>query len=770
MMTELAAMWKTLLGTTWLDVGNAWRNLYLLSCALQILALGTFFALHGFWSKKSRVASFLTGSACTPLAQYLWTLLLAALWPQAPKLLYIGVLPALAGLYLLATLLRRHKDIKPGLTKALAFLKRLLTFDKPALISLCFALAMLILLLPPCVRLLGSTNSVYPGDSGEYMGLALRYTQDRDLNYLLEKEETEGHFRGHSHFPSLELYMVQGLMHAPGESFGYPYDKPMLFGTGLLTFYMAAAFLALLIVLCRGQKRWVLLGLLLLNLAPNLFHSVDTAPRDIWRILALMIAALYFAGLSPKGSWKRYLGKMLITAALCFVVMSAHVVCFVVLPFVVVAWVLARWYEALLRGEGKSLRELLASVGLALAGAIGTLAGFAGNLWCYAKWGQMSPWRLMTTYTSAPWYNAYMTGEYKLEATTRHLNFWEAQSDIVMAYSTPMGLWGLRLAMAGLLCAIACLLWRRISVRRLARGSGFQGQGLPALRREGSLEAAGALAFASLLTLCTLAPMTGLLDTRLYSFSGSFLTMQRYTLQWFLWAAATSCAALAAFTDAWPGIRAWLAAKLGSIGNLGRNLLSRLSRIPWLRVAWRKLPALLCTCLCLTAFVQGTNQTGYSTTFYRLSRDVMEDPQALLDNGFLERYGLVMTAERLVPEDRKILITRAGYQYPLKVRGYVLTSNPIVPLMNLPVQEVPAALEKLGVAIVATEPEFWDERYYALSTLSDFLNQLPPQQILQDGYMRLYVLDGALAASISAQLATANLSLLPASIDEAMGP
>ena len=27
---------------------------------------------------------------------------------------------------------------------------------------------------------------------------------------------------------------------------------------------------------------------------------------------------------------------------------------------------------------------------------------FSGNLWCYFKGGEMSPWRLMTTYTDAP--------------------------------------------------------------------------------------------------------------------------------------------------------------------------------------------------------------------------------------------------------------------------------------------------------------------------------------------------------------------------------
>ena len=750
-MTELAGMWKTLLGDTWLDVGNSWRNLYLLSCALQMLALGALFALRGFWGKKSPVASFLTGAACTPLVQYLWTLGLAALWPQAPRLVYIGALPALAALYLLAALLRRRRALCPALSKALAFGKRLCTFDKPALVSLCFALALGVLVLPPCVRFLGSMDAANAGDSGEYMALALRYTQDRDLGKLLEKEETLGHFRGHSHFPSLELYMVQGLMHAPGDAAGYPYDKPMLFGVGMLNFYMVTAFMALLIVLCRQRKRWVLLGALLMNLVPNLFFSVASAPRDIWRILALMIAALYFAGLSPQGGAKVLAGKLAATAALCFVVMSAHVVCFVVLPFIVVAWVLARWYGAVLSGRGKSGRELLASVGLALAGAAGTLAGFAGNLWCYARWGEMSPWRLMTTYTSAPWYSAYMAGEYKLEATTRQLNFWEAQNDIVMAYATPVGLWGLRLAVAGLVCAAGCLLWRRLSPKRLLQGDGKL---LPAYGKEGASNA-GALAFSSLLTLCTLAPMTGLLDTSLYSFSGSFLTMQRYTLQWFLWAAAMICAALAALDSAWPGIGEWLKARLGPIR------LGALHRLPWyapLGEGWRRLPALLCACLCLMAFVQGTRQTGYANSFYRYSRTVVEDPQTLLDNGFLERYGLLMAAARHVPQDKKILITRTGYQYPLSARGYVLTSNPIVPLMNLPAQEVWEALKRLDVALLATEPDFWDERYYALSTLSGVLNALPPRQILQDGHMRLYVLDADLAAAISAELSAAGVS------------
>ena len=71
---------------TWLDVGNGWRNLYLLSCVLQAVGLGALFAARRWFSKRSRAACFLTGAAATPFIQYLWTLLLAFLWPHAPKL------------------------------------------------------------------------------------------------------------------------------------------------------------------------------------------------------------------------------------------------------------------------------------------------------------------------------------------------------------------------------------------------------------------------------------------------------------------------------------------------------------------------------------------------------------------------------------------------------------------------------------------------------------------------------------------------------------
>lgn len=536
--------------------------------------------------------------------------------------------------------------------------------------------------------------------------------------------------------------MAYGLMHTDG-TYGYPNDKPMLFGVGMLTFYMVAAFAALLLVLCRERKRWVLLGALLLNLVPNLYFSVNGAPRDIWRILALFLAMLYFAGLRPRGPWYAYVGKLLATLLVCFLVMSAHVVCFVVLPFIVVAWVLWRWYAGALGGKGRAGKELLGSIGLALGGAVGTLGGFAGNLWCYWKWGEMSPFRIMTTYTTAPWYSMYMASEYKLEETTTHVNFWQAYQDIVLEYATPIGIWGLRLALIGLACAVAYLVWRRKSGTRVLTAVGT----LAVSGTEGGKQSAKALVYGALLTVCTLAPMSGLLDSPLYSFSGSFLALQRYTLQWFMLCAVMIAAALAALEGAWPTLLAWLHKKL-------QRLYASLLKKPWwppVRTALRNAPALLCALLCVLSFWKGTSQTGYDNNFYRYSRAVMEDEATLLDNGFLQRNALLMTAGKHAPEGEKILLTRMGYQYPLGAKGYILTSNPIVPLMNLPLGEVPDELEAMNVCMLATEAEFWDERYFASSTLSEYLNALPDGQILEDGGMRIYVLDAALAQEISTE-------------------
>lgn len=707
----------------WLAIGNGWRNLFLLSCMVQMGALGCLFAARSWFSRGSRLACFLTGVAVTPLAQYLWMLLLSVVWPHAPRMVYIGVLPALSVLCVLVLGIRRIRRIRTLVKSGFAYVRRLLHFDRPALIALCFALCIALLIGPACVRFMSSMDSVSGGDAGEYMALAQRYCEDRSLANLLEKEETVGHFRGHSHFPSLELYISYGLFHTDGEV-GYPHDKAAFTGLGMLVFYAGAAYAALLLTFCKEKKVCVLLGLILFNLVPELYFSVAGAPRDLWRILALLFASLVFAGFQEDGNWKHYLGKLLWVFVLCFTVMSTHVVCFVVLPFIVVAWVLWRFLHKGLTSLGGVWRALGRSVGLALAGALGTLIAFAGNLWCFFKWGEMSPWRLMTTFTDAPWYDMYMDIEYKLDETTTSLNFFEASDSILMSYATPIGVWALRLALVALIAVLAYLVAVRIGMWRKVREIlGAERAGAIGLINNGPMEKlASRMGLCALLVILTLAPMTGVLDSPLYSFSGSFLKLPRYTLQWFLWGNVMICAAFSALIDLWP------------------RLIQRVKKLAgqkWIQT----IPAWLCAFVCLLAMAKGVNQTGYTNTFYRYSRSVMEDESILLDNGFREQYALLMDVAADVKEDEKILITRVGYQYALRGKGYLLTSNPIVPLMNLPLSEVEGALKEMNAVMLATEPDFWDERYYPMSTLNEYLCQLPADQIIETEKMRLYLLD-----------------------------
>ncbi len=730
---------------TWLDLGNGWRNLYLLSCMLTAFGLGVLFASLRLFAKRSRAACFLTGVAATPFVQYLWMLVLAIISPGASKWVYIGVLPLLSGLYL-ATLAAVNLRRLPGLLQqGLAFARRLCRFDKPALVCLCFALCIVILLMPVCIRFCSSMNSlVLSGDSGEYMALAERYCNDRSLWHLLEKEELEGRFRGHSHFPSLELYMSYGLFHTQ-EEIGYPYDKPAVSGLGMLVFYAIAAYGALLLVLCREKKPYILLGVVLLNIIPNLYDSVAGAPRDVWRILALLLAVVYFLGLEARqaGFW-RNLGKMAVTLLVCFVVMSAHVVCFVQLPFIVVGWVLWQWLMSLYRADGQAGRVLLRSIAMAVSGAAGTLIAFSGNLWCYFRWGELSPWRLMTTFTDAPWYEGYMLQDYRIEETTTQLNFFEDVDGILYAHASPLGPWGFRLALLSLVCILAALVVRRIRLNRqvqVAKAAHPADGPIGVIWRtdESNNRTVGHLAYAALATLMLLAPMTGILDTGFYSFSGTFASMPRYTLQWFFVAAAMLCAVLAAAEDLLPGLIRWAMEKIPAEW---QNIRSRREGI---LKAMRTVPAWLCAALCLLGFVQGTKQTGYADSFYRTSRHVMESETLLLDNGFQQKFGLLLALAEEVGEDEMILIPRTGYQYPLHGRGHVLDSNPIVPVMNLSLAEVPAELERMNVAMLATEADFWDNRYYPLSTLAVYLESLPREQIVEHGGMRCYLLKPELA-------------------------
>ena len=721
---------------TWLDVGNGWRNLYLLSCLMQMGALGCLFAYRGWFSRQSRLASFLTGVSATPFVQYLWTLLLAVVWPKAPQMVYIGALPVLSVLCVLILGAVNVRRLKEGVNKGICFLKRCLHFDKPALTALCFAVCIVLLIAPVCVRFMSSMNAVSGGDAGEYLALGLHFCENRDLSVLLEKEETIGHFRGHSHFPSLELFMSYGLFHTDG-AFGYPNDKAVFTGMGMLVFYAACAYAAMLLHFCREKKVCVLLGAVLFNLIPQLYFSVSGAPRDLWRIAALLLAVLVFSGITEKGNWKAYLGKLLLSFFVCFTVMSAHVVCFVVLPFIVASWVLWRVLDAhmtQLRGAGKAL---VRAVGIALSGAAGTLVAFAGNIWCFLKWGEMSPWRLMTTFTDAPWYDMYMDMEYKLEETTTHLNFFEDLDAIIMGYASPVGTWGLRAALIASVCVLAGWILSRVQMKRKAKelsaSAPNEAVSVFVTHHGEGVKTLSVLAFCALVTLLTLAPMSGVIDSPLYSFSGSFVKLPRYTLQWFFVCNVMICALLAAVIDHWPD---WLAQ------------VKKLPQKPWMKT----IPAWLCAALCLLGMVKGLDQTGYTDTFYRFSRDVMESEQILLDRSFRDRYGLLMEVAEEVDEDQKILITRSGYQYALGAKGYVLIANPIVELLNLPLEEVEPRLREINAAMLATEPSFWDERYFPLSTLNEYLLSLPPEQVIETEYMRLYLLDPALVPVAQAAL------------------
>ena len=62
------------------------------------------------------------------------------------------------------------------------------------------------------------------------------------------------------------------------------------------------------------------------------------------------------------------------------------------------------------------------------------------------------------------------------------------------------------------------------------------------------------------------------------------------------------------------------------------------------------------------------------------------------------------------------------------------------------------SLNILNAAMLATEPAFWDERYFPLTTLHQYLQTLPLEQVVETVQMRLYLLDAALVPAARAAL------------------
>lgn len=687
---------------TWYDIGNGWRNVYLLGSGVTALALATLCVLHPALFGRRKSAAALAGVACTPLVQTLWMLLLALAWPDAPQKLCVFGLPALSALYLLLALISRRKRLGAAARTALSWVKQKAHMGRAALVCATLVFALGCLLLPVFVRV-STNNANGHSDIGEYMGLALRYCENRDFGELLSKDDPEGHFRGHSHFPSYELYMSYGLMHTSGQ-IGYPYDKPAFTGLGLLTFYFLAGFFALALQFTRGNWRWSLLSVLLLNLVPELELPILGSTRDLFRFVGLCAALLYLYSLRPTGGIRSLLGKGAGMLTVCFAAMSTHVVSFVVLPFMVVGWVALCWFESLLARRGGSGRTLGKAVLLALCGAAGTVIAFVGNLQCYAKWGEMSPFRLMTTYTGAPWYEMYAKGEYRIEEASTTIGFWQNRAGVFQQHATPLGVLGFWLAA---LTVIGAVIWL-IAVRRNRAE-------LEPVR----VERLSAPLFAALTVLMTLAPMTGLLDTKIYSFSGAFAALPRYVVQWFIFCCFPPCALCAALES-----RVW-------------------------RPELKRWSAVACAALCLVVFARGVSQSGYDTSVYRYTRDTMEDETLLLDNAFRARYETLMKLAAAVPEDEAFLVTEVGDQYALRAKGYALTSNAWVDLMVTSVDDLPSELAKRKVAVIATDKDFWDTRYFALSELSEYLSSLPADQIVEDDVMRFYLIDPALKAALA---------------------
>lgn len=107
----------------------------------------------------------------------------------------------------------------------------------------------------------------------------------------------------------------------------------------------------------------------------------------------------------------------------------------------------------------------------------------------------------------------------------------------MQSYATPVGEWGLWLALIALVCVIAYALVSRVRMRRRAQLEQSDGPSAVLNHSEGAAVASTAGLWA-LYTLLTLAPMTGLLDSRCTASPVRFSSCRAIRYNGFCWPAS----------------------------------------------------------------------------------------------------------------------------------------------------------------------------------------------------------------------------------------
>ena len=201
---------------TWLDIGNGWRNLFLLSSALQAAALGLCFCLRGWFSPRHRAG--LLPHRCGGHAAVPVSVDAAAGAPvarrrpsgctSACRRLLAAVGLAWMALAPRAQRFRAALRGRDAAMRAAAQRRALLHMDRATVAAACFAACIVILLACRCAcATRPAWRACAGGDAGEYLALAQRYCEDRDLG------KPPGKGRYHRPFSRAQPFSLAGTVH-----------------------------------------------------------------------------------------------------------------------------------------------------------------------------------------------------------------------------------------------------------------------------------------------------------------------------------------------------------------------------------------------------------------------------------------------------------------------------------------------------------------------------------------------------------------------------
>jgi len=333
----------------------SWALIYVVQLLIPSLALGVVAVHLPRHLNGTRISRFLIGFAATPFLLTLWTVLLSAIFPGAPRSLFFLSPPALGivplALYGRHTVRRLLKEWRRGRTAS----------GNPLPAYIGYACAVILTIIVISKLGVNAKAPVTQHDASAYLTLSLPFAKARSVSAIPDFNATIDEVVPHqSHSYLYPAFLAQALMTTGADSPGFPNDHAARVAIQVLMLYMFIAVFAL--ASTSGYMGAGALALILLLEVPTIGLMSFHCHRDPFRVIPLLLLVAVLSGLSA-GRLRHTLKPSHLVPCLSFAGFSlaAHTLHAIVLPPIVFAWLI---WVCLEKAPPRRVAMVLAAIGI----------------------------------------------------------------------------------------------------------------------------------------------------------------------------------------------------------------------------------------------------------------------------------------------------------------------------------------------------------------------------------------------------------------------